>query len=66
MANPRIGINQRFHPSRPEIIIISPIRFGRGGSPNFATHAIIHHIGRSTVIVLNPRVMDIFRVWVRS
>lgn len=66
MDNPRIGISHRDHPRRPDIIIISPISFGVGGSPSLEAQAISHHIGSSVVIVLNPRVMNIFRVWVRS
>lgn len=66
VASPRNGINHVDQPRRPDIIIISPISFGVGGKPNLAAQARSHQIGSRTVMVLNPRVMNIFRVWVRS
>lgn len=66
VASPSIGRRSFDHPMSPEIIIISPIRFGRGGSPNLAAQAISHHIGSRVVTDLNPRVINILRVCVRS
>lgn len=62
MASPTTGMSQVDQARIPDMIIISPINFGRGGSPRFAAQASNHHRGRRVVMVLNPRVTNIFRV----
>jgi len=66
VARPRIGSSHVDQLSIPDIIIISPISLGRGGRPSLAAQDISHQIGSRVVMVLKPRVINIFRVWVRS
>lgn len=66
VATPNIGAKNIDHLIIPVIMQSSPISFGRGGRPSFAAHLINHQKGKSTVIILNPRVIKIFRVCVRS
>lgn len=48
------------------IIIISPIRFGRGGSARLARFEINHHVAISGSTICRPRVRRRVRLWVRS
>jgi len=53
-------------PNRVVIIMISPIRLGRGGSAKFARLAMNHHTAASGKITCSPRARIIVRLWVRS
>lgn len=63
---PTNGVRKIDHLMAFVIINISPISFGKGGRPSLAAQAMSHQSGRRTVIVLNPRVINILRVCVRS
>lgn len=52
--------------NREEIIISSPIRFGRGGRARFARLAMNHHEVIRGRAVWRPRARIIVRLWVRS
>lgn len=66
VAIPKMGISNRFHLIRLDNMMISPIRFGNGGNPKLAAQNNSHHVGSMVVMDLNPRIINIFRVWVRS
>ena len=46
--------------------MISPIRFGRGGSAKFARDAINHQAVIKGSTICNPRAKSMVRLWVRS
>lgn len=52
--------------NREEIIIISPIRLGRGGSARLARLAVNHQVVIRGSTICKPRVSSIVRLCVRS
>lgn len=52
--------------NREEIIINSPMRFGRGGRARLARAEMNHHVVISGRAICNPRARTIVRLWVRS
>ena len=63
----KIGIHlTRFLASKVDIIIVSPIAFGRGGKPILAHARINHKVGVSANIAFVPRLTNNFRVLDRS
>lgn len=64
--SPTMGNNQVDHFIREVNIIISPIRFGDGGSPKFDAHIKSHHMVLKGKISFSPRVIARVRVPFRS
>lgn len=61
-----MGVARVFQSIIVTSISSSPMSFGVGGSPRFATQVIVHHSVRRGVISLNPRVTERVRVPFRS
>lgn len=52
--------------NKEEMMVNSPIRFGKGGSARLARLAINHQVAVSGKIICNPRARIIVRLCVRS
>lgn len=61
----RIIVNQD-QLNKEEIIMISPIRLGKGGSAKLARLAVNHQDAIRGIIICSPRARSIVRLWVRS